>query len=112
MMTFAFMSFSTPGLSLEATLALAQQCGYDGIEPRMDAGHAHGIELATTAAERAGIRRRAEAAGIQLACLATSLTGATGGHARRDVGTVGAVRRPGHSRAARLWRSASGRYGP
>ncbi|NIA15337.1 MAG: TIM barrel protein [Nitrospiraceae bacterium] len=73
-MKYAFMTFSTPGLSLSETLDVAKRYGYDGIEPRMDAGHAHGVEIAATKDERAGMRAQAEEAGIALACLATSLT--------------------------------------
>jgi sugar phosphate isomerase/epimerase len=73
-MQYSFMTFSTPQLTLAEVLATARQHGYDGIEPRLDAGHMHGVEVARTAAERAAIRRQVEASGVKLACLATSLT--------------------------------------
>lgn len=73
-MKFSFMTFSTPELTLAEVLAVAKQYGYDGIEPRLDAGHRHGIEIGTSAADRAAIRRKAADSGIALACLATSLT--------------------------------------
>lgn len=72
-MKYAFMTFSTPTLNLAEVLALARQYGYDGIEPRLDAGHQHGIEVSRTLAERAAIRKQAAESGVTLACLATSL---------------------------------------
>lgn len=72
-MKYAFMSFSTPKLTLKEMLTLARELGYDGIEPRLDAGHAHGLEVAATAQERSRIKRQAAESGIALACLATSL---------------------------------------
>jgi len=73
-MKYAFMTFSTPELDLAAVLEVARQYGYDGIEPRLDAKHAHGVEVAASASQRDAIRRQADQAGIALACLATSLT--------------------------------------
>jgi sugar phosphate isomerase/epimerase len=72
-MKYSFMSFSTPKLKLAEMLAVAQRYGYDGIEPRLDAQHAHGIEVCAAAPERAAIRDRVAASGIRLSCLATSL---------------------------------------
>jgi sugar phosphate isomerase/epimerase len=73
-MKFSFMSFSTTKLSLDDVLALAKKLGYDGVEPRIDSGHAHGIELAADAATRKAARAKAAKAGIAYACLATSCT--------------------------------------
>ena len=72
-MKYAFMSFSTPKLSLAKMIHVAEQYGYDGIEPRLDAGHAHGIEASTTPEERAAIRHLFADTEVGLACLATSL---------------------------------------
>ena len=71
-MKYAFMSFSCPELTLAEILALAAKLGYDGIEPRLVAGHKHGIETTTSAAERQAIRKQVEASPVALACLATS----------------------------------------
>lgn len=73
-MKYSFMSFSTPALDLAGMLELARKYGYDGIEPRLDSKHAHGIEVGTTAAQREAIRSQIEASGVALACLATSIT--------------------------------------
>lgn len=72
-MKYSFMSFSTPKLSLARMLQAAERYGYDGIEPRLDAGHAHGIEVNATPEQRATIRQLFNDTEIRLACLATSL---------------------------------------
>ena len=72
-MKFAFMTFSTPELSLADVLAAVKKYGYDGVEPRMDAKHAHGIEVDASAQQRDAIRKQADQAGVPLVCLATSL---------------------------------------
>ena len=71
-MKYSFMSFSTPELSLDEMLALARRLGYDGIEPRLDAGHGHGVEVTASGAEREKVRQKAASSGITIACLATS----------------------------------------
>jgi len=70
---YSFMSFSTPDLSLADMLATAQRYGYDAVEPRLDTGHAHGVEVGATPAERAAIKKQVADAGIALSCVATSL---------------------------------------
>ncbi|HUU43693.1 MAG TPA: hypothetical protein VMX57_07930, partial [Planctomycetota bacterium] len=72
-MKYAFMTFSTPALTLAENFATAKRFGYDGIEPRLDAKHAHGVEVSCTSAERGAIRKQAREAGVALACLATSV---------------------------------------
>ncbi len=72
-MNYAFMTFSTPTLRLEEVLRTAQRYGYDGVELRLDAGHAHGVEIGLSPIERQRVREAAEASGIALVCLATSL---------------------------------------
>ena len=72
-MKYSFMTFSTPELSLAEVLEVAREYGYDGIEPRLDAEHAHGIEVESTPAQRTAARQQAADAGIAIACLATSL---------------------------------------
>ncbi len=71
-MKYAFMTFSCPTYDLDRTLALARQFGYQGIEPRIGSGHQHGIEVSASAEIRRVIRKKAEDAGIEICCLATS----------------------------------------
>jgi len=72
-MKFAFMSFSTPELDLAETLEVARRYGYEGIEPRLDSAHGHGIEVSCSPGARAEIRNRMRDSGIGFAALATSL---------------------------------------
>jgi sugar phosphate isomerase/epimerase len=71
-MKYSFMSFSTPQLTLEENFSLARELGYDGLEPRAEEGHRHGIEPDLSAKDRDAVRLAAEAAGIPICCLATS----------------------------------------
>ncbi len=73
-MKYAFMSFSTPGMSLDETIRIAERFGYDGIEPRLDSDHAHGIEVAASGSQRETIRQQMLSCPVALACLATSLS--------------------------------------
>lgn len=57
---------------LDRIIKAARTCGFAGIELRVDAGHAHGIDLECTAAERRAIRDRIEDAYLEVACLGTS----------------------------------------
>lgn len=71
-MKYSFMSFSCPELSLDEMLSLAARLGYDAIEPRITAGHSHGVEPEVRIAARNEIRKKVEDAGIALSCIATS----------------------------------------
>ncbi len=66
------MSFSCPRLALDDMLLLANRFGYDGVEPRIQAGHNHGIELEASASSRRESMNKARDAGIALCCIATS----------------------------------------
>jgi sugar phosphate isomerase/epimerase len=70
-MKYAFMSSSAGDYTLEQLLEAAREYGYDGIEPRTDWGHAHGVEAETTEADREAIRLAVEASDVALACIAT-----------------------------------------
>lgn len=72
-MKYAFMTFSTPQLTLEQVLQTAELYGYDGVEFRLDAKHAHGVEVTATAAERRAMREQIRASGVAACCLATSV---------------------------------------
>ncbi|HUT35683.1 MAG TPA: sugar phosphate isomerase/epimerase family protein [Planctomycetota bacterium] len=71
-MKFSFMTFSCPDLTWAEVLDVARRLGYDGVEPRAQAKHLHGVEPSTTAGQRALLRRMAEDADVGIACLATS----------------------------------------
>ena len=71
-MKYSFMTFSCPELTFDEVLALAAKYGYDGVEPRAQADHAHHVETESDAGTRATIRKQAEDAGIAICCVATS----------------------------------------
>ncbi len=71
-MQYAFMSFSCPDLTWEKMLAVAAELGYAGLEPRLDAHHAHGIETSLTGSQRQKIKAQVADSPVALACLAVS----------------------------------------
>ncbi len=90
-MKFSFMTFSCPELKWGEVLGVAKRFGYDGVEPRAQAKHAHGVEVAANAGQRAAIKRMAEDAGVAVACLATSCSYMAA--ARGDLDTMMAASR-------------------
>lgn len=70
-MRFSFMSFSTPELDFAQALEAAKRYGYDGFEPRLESGHAHGVEIGISAAQIRDFRQAAEDSGVAVCCLAT-----------------------------------------
>ncbi|MDD5678289.1 MAG: sugar phosphate isomerase/epimerase, partial [Kiritimatiellae bacterium] len=66
------MSFSCPQLTLGELLAMAKRFGYEGVEPRIDSQHKHGVETAASAAQRKEIKKQTVAGGVAFACIATS----------------------------------------
>lgn len=73
MLKYSFMTFACPGYSLDGILDAASRFGYDGVEPRAEQGHKHGIEIERTGPERTAIRKQFAEAGVAVACVATSV---------------------------------------
>lgn len=71
-MKYSFMSFSTPELSMEKLISTARRFGYQGVEPRIDSKHKHGLETDATTGKRKEIKKLSENSGIAFACIATS----------------------------------------
>ena len=71
-MYLSFMTFTCPDYELDRVLATAVRYGYEGIEPRAQEGHKHGIDVATTKKERARIKAQFADTGVKMSCLATS----------------------------------------
>jgi sugar phosphate isomerase/epimerase len=69
---YSFMSFSTPEQSLDEMLETALRFGYDGVEPRVQAGHKHGLCFENPPTFLADARKKATEKGVAIACLATS----------------------------------------
>lgn len=71
-MKYSFMSFSAPDASLAELVGLAARLGYDGIEPRIDASHKHGVEVGISHDKCAEYKKIAADKGIAFSCVATS----------------------------------------
>jgi len=70
----SFMTFMCPQWTLAEVLAGAKRHGYAGVEPRVKSGHAHGIEVEASAADRKRIRAMFADSGVAISCIATSVT--------------------------------------
>lgn len=71
-MKYSFMSFSSPELDMDQILRISTLYGYEGFEPRISAGHNHGIEMDAAKTFLRETRRKAEENGISICCIATS----------------------------------------
>ena len=71
-MKLSYMSFSCPEASLAEFVDYAKNHGYEGVEPRAEAKHNHGVEVAAAAAQRNEIAKLFADSGIDCACVATS----------------------------------------
>ena len=72
-MKISFVTFTCPTWSLEQVIDAAARLGYQGIEFRCDAKHAHGVEIYTDKIERQEIRHQLERYELEVPCLGTSL---------------------------------------
>ena len=72
-MKLAFMSFLYHQASWRELVEAATRLGYDGIEYRAEAGHGHGVEVDAPASRIADVRQAMADAGLDTACLATSV---------------------------------------
>ena len=71
-MNFSFMSFSCPEADIKEFIGIAKRYGYNGIEPRIDSGHKHGIEPGADVAFLRNVKKMSEDNGIKICCIATS----------------------------------------
>lgn len=71
-MKYAFMTFSCPDFELDAVLGLAARLDYDGVELRVGSRHAHAVDVETSPEQRREVVRKAQKAGVELCCVATS----------------------------------------
>ena len=83
MTNLATMTSVCPDWTLDEVVAGMQRHGYKGLEPRVEWGHASGIEKDLTAAARAEVRSRFGDAGLSICCLATGVRMATPDAAER-----------------------------
>ena len=68
-MKLAFMSSVCPKMALGELLAAGAAHGYEGIEFRPEWGHAHGVELSSSAEQRKQISRALAGAALEPCCL-------------------------------------------
>ena len=71
MIKLATMSSVCPDWTLDQVVEGMQRHGYQGFEPRVEWGHASGIEATLTARERERIRARMEGEGLEICCIAS-----------------------------------------
>ena len=69
-MQSGFMSSVAPHWNLDQLIAAATEYGFTAIEPRVEWGHAIGLELETSKAQRREARQKLADAGLSLSCLA------------------------------------------
>lgn len=72
-MKLSFMTWICPKWDIQQIIAGAKAHKYDGVEPRVQTDHAHGIDLATPAARRKEVKKIFEDSGIAISCIATSI---------------------------------------
>jgi hexulose-6-phosphate isomerase len=63
------------GATFEEFFAAVAEAGFDGVELNIDSAGAHSLTLATTDAELAAIKSKAESAGVRVTSISTSLWG-------------------------------------
>ncbi len=73
MLKYSFMTFACPEYSLDEVIRSATEHGYEGVEPRVESEHGHGIELGIPKSDCGDIAVRFGDADIELCCLATSI---------------------------------------
>ena len=73
MIRLATMSSVCPDWSLDEVIEGMKRYGYLGLEPRVEWGHACGIEASLSADERRGVRERMAGEGLAICCVATGV---------------------------------------
>lgn len=71
-MKISFMTWACPDWTLAQVLTGAIRYGYDSVEPRVEAEHAHEIELDTTKKQRKAIKQQFADCMVGISALATS----------------------------------------
>ncbi len=77
MTKLATMTSVCPDWTLDEVVAGMKRHGYHGLEPRVEWGHACGIESDLSATARAEVRRRFEDEGLSICCIASGVRMAT-----------------------------------
>ena len=69
----SYMTWVAPKWEAAQLIEGARKYGYNGVELRVEAGHAHGLELDTPPETLARARSTFTQAGVEISCVATSL---------------------------------------
>ncbi|MBO3803709.1 MAG: hypothetical protein JTT11_07585, partial [Candidatus Brockarchaeota archaeon] len=72
-MKLCFLTFVCPRYDVARMASLARSVGVDGVEIRVEIGHAHNISSLTHPNERRRIRKVFEGEGVEVASVATSV---------------------------------------
>jgi sugar phosphate isomerase/epimerase len=72
-MKMSFTTFACPNWSFRQIIRAGAKHQYNGVEFRIDAGHAHGVEAWTSISERKKLREQIEKLDLTVACIASSL---------------------------------------
>jgi sugar phosphate isomerase/epimerase len=73
-MKLSFMTWVCPEWDLNQIIAAAIRYDYDGVEPRVEVGQKHGVDLSATKRRRKEIGSQFADCGLAISCLATSRT--------------------------------------
>lgn len=73
MIKLATMSSVCPDWSLDEIIAAMKRYGYQGLEPRVEWGHACAIEADLSAAQRQAVKQRMADEGLDICCIATGV---------------------------------------
>ena len=69
----SYMTWVAPEWDITKLIEGARKYGYNGVELRVEKGHAHGLELETPPEELARARSTFTQSGVEISCVATSL---------------------------------------
>ena len=83
MIKLATMTSVCPDWTLTETIAQMKKLGYTGLEPRVEWGHASGIEADLSADQRKDVAAQITDAGLEICCIATGVRMATADAAAR-----------------------------
>ncbi|NKB70817.1 MAG: TIM barrel protein [Candidatus Latescibacteria bacterium] len=85
MIKLATMSSVCPDWDLGQVIDGMKRHGYQGLEPRVEWGHASGIELDLSTSQRQQVRQRLADEGLEICCIATGVRMAASDAAERAV---------------------------
>ena len=69
----SYMTWVAPEWDIPKLIEGARKYGYNGVEIRVEAGHAHGLELDTPPETLTRVRSAFTQSGVEISCVATSL---------------------------------------